>query len=188
MHSKLEDYIQVFEGVVSDDLCNRILAEYVDSQEWIRTHVGKTNVADSSVRSASVIGISSNIIMDANPEVRYGLDKEIFQCAADVIGKYKDVYPLAEIEQDSGYELLRYKEGQFYMQHTDSFKAIPRTISCSFALNDDYEGGEWGFWDREITIKLPKGAAILFPSNFMYPHEIMSVTKGTRYSVITWFI
>jgi len=188
MHNKLKDYIQVFEGVVSDDLCDRILAEYVNAPEWIVTHVGKTNVVDNSVRSATVIGISANVVMDANPEVRYGLDKEIFQCAADVIGKYKDVYPLAEIEQDSGYELLRYKEGQFYMQHTDSFKAIPRTISCSFALNDDYEGGEWGFWDREITIKLPKGAAILFPSNFMYPHEIMSVTKGTRYSVITWFI
>lgn len=188
MHNKLEDYIKVFEGVVSDDLCERILAEYVDSQEWVATNVGNLNVVDKNVRSANVIGLSTNIIIDANPEVRYGLDKELFKCTADVISKYKDIYPLTEIEEDSGYELLRYKEGQFYTQHTDSFKAIPRTISCSFALNDDYEGGEWGFWDREITIKLPKGAAILFPSNFMYPHEIMPVTKGTRYSVITWFI
>ena len=38
------------------------------------------------------------------------------------------------------------------------------------------------------SIKLKKGDAIMFPSNFMYPHEIMPVTQGTRYSIITWFI
>ena len=27
----------------------------------------------------------------------------------------------------------------------------------------------------------------VFPSNFLYPHEIKPVTKGTRYSVIVWF-
>lgn len=63
----------------------------------------------------------------------------------------------------------------------------PRTISCSFALNDDYEGGEFAFFDRRIATKIKKGAAIIFPSNFMFPHEIIKVKKGTRYSIITWF-
>jgi predicted 2-oxoglutarate/Fe(II)-dependent dioxygenase YbiX len=61
-------------------------------------------------------------------------------------------------------------------------------VSCSFALNDNYEGGEFSFFDGQIKIKLPKGAALLFPSNFMYPHQILPVTNGTRYSIITWFI
>ena len=188
MYDKLEDYIKVFENAVPDDLCARVLAEYAESQEWFSTNVGQIGLIDTSIRSATGISISANIVMNANPEVRQGLDKELFQCAANVIGKYKEIHPLAEIEEDSGYELLRYKEGQFYIQHTDSFKAIPRAVSCSFALNDDYEGGEWGFWDRKLTLRVPKGAAIMFPSNFMYPHEIMPVTKGTRYSIITWFI
>jgi predicted 2-oxoglutarate/Fe(II)-dependent dioxygenase YbiX len=63
-----------------------------------------------------------------------------------------------------------------------------RSVSCSFALNDDFEGGEFAFFDRELKYKLGKGDAIMFPSNFMYPHEVMPVTKGTRYSIITWFI
>jgi len=188
MQDKLEDYIKVLENAIPDALCARILAEYVNSQEWVETHVGQVNVINKKVRSATAISLSSNIIMDANPEVRHGLDKELFQCAESVISRYKELYPLAEIEEDSGYELLRYREGQFYTQHTDSFKAIPRAVSCSFALNDDYDGGEWGFWDRKLTVRVPKGAAIMFPSNFMYPHEIMPVTKGVRYSVITWFV
>ena len=26
----------------------------------------------------------------------------------------------------------------------------------------------------------------MFPSSFMYPHEVMPVTKGTRYSLVVW--
>jgi predicted 2-oxoglutarate/Fe(II)-dependent dioxygenase YbiX len=64
----------------------------------------------------------------------------------------------------------------------------PRAVSCSFALNDNYEGGEFAFWNKEKKVVLKKGSVLMFPSNFMYPHEIMPVTKGTRYSIITWFI
>ena len=33
---------------------------------------------------------------------------------------------------------------------------------------------------------LTKGDIIVFPSNFMYPHKVEPVTKGTRYSYISW--
>jgi predicted 2-oxoglutarate/Fe(II)-dependent dioxygenase YbiX len=52
-------------------------------------------------------------------------------------------------------------------------------------LNDDYEGGELVFWESE-TIKLKAGSIMIFPSNFMYPHKVMPVTKGTRYSYVSW--
>jgi predicted 2-oxoglutarate/Fe(II)-dependent dioxygenase YbiX len=55
-------------------------------------------------------------------------------------------------------------------------------------LNDNFEGGEFSFFDEDLRYKIPKGAALMFPSNFMYPHQIMPVTKGVRYSIITWFI
>jgi len=84
--------------------------------------------------------------------------------------------------------LLRYQEGEFYTEHTDHFLQNPRIVSCSFALNDDFEGGEFGFFDRKIIYKLSKGSALMFPSNFLYPHEIMPITKKIRYSIITWFI
>ena len=54
-------------------------------------------------------------------------------------------------------------------------------------LNDDYEGGEFAFFDRQLKYKLNKGDVLMFPSTFMYPHEVMPVTQGTRYSIITWF-
>jgi predicted 2-oxoglutarate/Fe(II)-dependent dioxygenase YbiX len=102
--------------------------------------------------------------------------------------KYQSIHENFQISIDTGYDLLKYNEGNFYVEHTDSYKQQQRSVSCSFQLNDEYEGGEFAFFGRQMMIRSGKGSAIIFPSNFMYPHEIMPVTKGTRYSIITWFV
>jgi Rps23 Pro-64 3,4-dihydroxylase Tpa1-like proline 4-hydroxylase len=183
----ITDYILVFENALTHALCDAILEEFKDEEEWEKTVIGNGEI-NNSIRSAESIIISYQHVIDKNPKVRQKLDRYVFASAGEVIKKYNEKFPLCRIEEDSGYELLRYKEGQFYVQHTDSFKGRPRAVSCSFALNDDYEGGEWSFFNRDKVIKLAKGSAVLFPSNFMYPHEIMPVRRGTRYSVVTWFV
>jgi predicted 2-oxoglutarate/Fe(II)-dependent dioxygenase YbiX len=62
-------------------------------------------------------------------------------------------------------------------------KGIP-ILSVLGVLNDDYEGGEFYLIDKKTD--LSKGDIIVFPSNFMYPHKVEPVTKGTRYSYISW--
>ena len=183
----IDDYIVVFENVMTHFLCDAILEEFNTEEEWQKTVVG-TGRVDDKIRTAETVVISYPHVIEKNSKVRQKLDKYVFASAGLAIKKYNEIFPLACIEEDSGYELLRYKEGQFYTKHTDSFKARPRAVSCSFMLSDDYEGGEFAFFNREKIIKASKGSAIMFPSNFMYPHEIMPVTKGTRYSIITWFI
>ena len=185
--SNIEDYVVVFDNVIPDELSKRILNEYSNSKEWVKSSIG-VGTTDKKKQNTDIIGISHQSIMDINLEVRKKIDYDVFLCTAEAIRKYNLIFPLASIEQDSGYDLLRYQEGQFYVQHTDSFKGIPRAVSCSFSLNDDYDGGEFAFWDREKKYKLNKGSAIMFPSNFLYPHEIMPVLRGTRYSIVTWFI
>ena len=62
-------------------------------------------------------------------------------------------------------------------------KGIP-ILSVLGVLNDDYEGDEFVLIDEKID--LSKGDIIIFPSNFMYPHKVEPVTKGIRYSYISW--
>jgi len=183
----LKDYIIVLENIISESLCEDIINEYKQSEDWALASVGY-NEFSYDTRNVNTIGISSPNIIDKNEKIRKLIDEKIFKCAGDAIKKYNELFPHCNIEQDSGYELLKYDVGQFYKQHTDSYKLHPRSVSCSFALNDDYEGGEFAFFDRELKYQLKKGSVILFPSSFMYPHEIMPVTKGTRYSIVTWFI
>jgi predicted 2-oxoglutarate/Fe(II)-dependent dioxygenase YbiX len=186
-HNKLENYIYIVKNALSVNLCDEILSEFKDSDEWQDTVVGLGTVK-KDIRNCETIVISFPYVIQKNSETRHKLDNAIFDSASKCIQEYNAKFPHCKIEEDSGYELLKYPEGCFYTQHTDSFKARPRAVSCSFILNDDFEGGEFAFFDRELTYKLEKGDALMFPSNFMYPHEVMPVTKGTRYSIITWFI
>ena len=84
--------------------------------------------------------------------------------------------------------MLKYEVGDFYIQHSDSFKEQPRALTVIMSMNDGYEGGEVALFNRELVYKLGAGDVLVFPSNFMYPHEIMPVTEGTRYSIITWVV
>lgn len=185
---KLEDYILVLDNIVPEELCDRILSEYENSDLWRNTEVGNGGV-NSNIRNCSSINISDQFVVDQqNSEFRKKIDEDFFLCASTALNRYRELFPEVASEIDTGYDLLRYTEGQFYIQHTDSFKTQQRSVSCSFILNEDYEGGEFAFFDREMIIRGGKGSIIMFPSNFMFPHEIMPVTSGTRYSIITWYV
>lgn len=184
--NKLADYIIVVNNAVTPALCDAVLSEYKNCNDWVNAFI--RDGEDLNIRNCQTIGISFEQIIQKNYKTRKELDIYLYTSASNVIKQYNQKFPLCAIEEDTGYDLLRYETGQFYMAHTDSFKDRPRAVSCSFALNDDYEGGEFAFFNRELVYKLKKGDALMFPSNFMYPHEVMPVTSGTRYSIVTWFV
>ena len=54
-------------------------------------------------------------------------------------------------------------------------------------LNDDFEGGDFVFWE-EHTVNIKKGSVLVFPALYLFPHEVTPVTKGVRYSLIQWIV
>lgn len=187
----LDKYIKVFENFLSNSLCDHIVSEYRNDPDWQDAHIRGVSdierVVDKDVRRVQSMAISSLAVIEKNKVIRSALDSELFSVAGKVIANYNSLID-CHLEKDSGYDLLKYDVGCFYKTHTDSATDIMRTLSCSFALNDDYEGGEWDFFNGMMKVKPPKGSAIVFPSNFLYPHAITTVTNGTRFSIVTWFI
>ena len=183
----LDKYIFTLDNVVSEELCNRIIEEYHDCSFWSNASVGG-GVVDCNIRHCDTINISTVEVLNKNLEIRKKIDDDIFICASKALKEYRILFPEVASEIDTGYGLLRYNKDQFYTQHTDSFHNQQRSVTCSFLLNDDYIGGEFAFFDKEIVIRGSKGSIIMFPSNFMFPHEIMPVISGTRYSIITWYV
>tara|TARA_B110000503_G_scaffold21646_1_gene32949 strand:- start:5762 stop:6427 length:666 start_codon:yes stop_codon:yes gene_type:complete len=79
------------------------------------------------------------------------------------------------------YRIMEYKTGAEIHPHSDH---APGTYgSISFNLNDNYEGGEFKFFNGNYTIPLEKGDALIFPADYFWVHEVTPVTKGTRYSL-----
>ena len=105
-------------------------------------------------------------------------------------------------------QVTKYKPGSFYGWHKDgasdclSKYNMPdneflhgkvRKLSMTILLNGNYQGGEFQFAHSsklENSISTPEfknaGSIIVFPS-FM-EHRVAPVTKGTRYSMVAWFL
>ena len=103
---------------------------------------------------------------------------------------YKAKFPKMMSSKINQIDLLKYSPGGKYEIHTDHFTTSNRALSVIINLNNGYEGGDLVFTDqkeKEIKkLKLGKGSIVFFPSNFMYPHGIQPITKGTRYSIVSW--
>ena len=183
--SKLEDYIHIFENVLSDELCDQIVSTFDNDSILEPATVRDANYNHNRNCTVCKISVSNELIPE---DKRIYLDGELFNAINKLMGMYNEIHPCLHVEMDTGYTFLKYAKGQYYTQHTDSFKGEQRSVSCSFLLNDDYKGGDFSFFDRELKLKPKKGSVIMFPSNFMYPHEILPITENTRYSIITWLV
>ena len=89
-----------------------------------------------------------------------------------------------------GYSLIRYNKynlNKKMAEHCDHIntlfdgKGIP-ILSLLIVLN---EGGEFVMF-KNVEYKFKAGDLLIFPSNFLYPHRVNPVKKGTRYSVVSW--
>ncbi len=73
--------------------------------------------------------------------------------------------------------------GRWVPNHTPG-----RVVSTLMYLNGDFDGGEIVFEQQDLRIKPDQGLLVAFPSSADYPHEVLEVTRGRRYSVAMWFI
>ena len=187
--TKLQDYILFIESAIPDDFCDSYVNEYKNSDEWEQSLIddGKGGAIVNDVRDCCTIETSRPMSIRLNKDVRQSLDDKMFSYVSHALSKYKQKFPFCQSTTDTGYTLLRYKKTGKYGQHTDHFENQPRELTCSFILNDDFDGGEFSFFNQEKIINPLKGSAIIFPSNFMFPHEVLPITKGIRYSMVTWF-
>lgn len=78
------------------------------------------------------------------------------------------------------YRLLKYEVGAKIHPHTD-FDDYTYG-SCTFNLNDEYEGGVFRFWNGRVSIQLAKGEGMIWPADYFWVHEVTPVISGNRYS------
>jgi hypothetical protein len=77
--------------------------------------------------------------------------------------------------------ILRYEVGECIEDHSDVDDFIRG--SCTLNLNEDYEGGEFRFFDGQIKEVLKTGDSMIFPAEPIWIHGTEPITKGVRYSI-----
>ena len=78
------------------------------------------------------------------------------------------------------YRLLKYEKGAKIHPHTDHDSHVYGSIT--FNLNEDYEGGDFKFFNGNHTVSLAKGDVMLFPADYFWVHEVTPILSGVRYS------
>ena len=111
------------------------------------------------------------------------------------------INPFYQCEVDSSEipQVLSYGIGGHYKPHIDGEsiwmtprgekiwkKSTNRDLSIIYYLNNDFEGGDFIFPELKIRVRPEPGMMVCFPSNHHYSHGVEPVTKGKRYSIVSW--
>ena len=183
----LRSYVRVYEDFVDQTLCKKTV-DNLDQLTWSK-HKYYTARSDSFYSTDTDLSISYDDI----------LEKQIIQDklwnAIDnyIVNDHKD---FAEWYGGwNGYTALRFNrydkntEMKTHCDHIHSIfdgkiKGVP-VLTILGLLNEDYKGGELVMWNNTV-IPLKTGSVVVFPSNFMYPHRVNTITQGIRYSYVSW--
>lgn len=171
-----------WEGAFSPPECESIIKMGIDKglkQGGVQS-LDDNNAVDTDIRSCSVSWINpieeSDWLYRRCSSITIELNKQFFNF---------DLFGILEDMQFTRYEA----SGERYGKHIDvSINGSIRKLSFVLQLSNpkDYEGGELVLHLGEVPTVIPKkqGFVTVFPSYVL--HEVTPVTKGTRYSLVSW--
>jgi PKHD-type hydroxylase len=185
-HSKGKDFVAYWEGFLTEEEINKVLAmpEWLESSEGGVGGVGNTSVVDKNTRRTDIswIGLRSDTawLWEKLTNVIADVNQQFFKF--DLTGCYEPIQLGIYKESDNGH----------YNWHCDDSptdKNVPRKLSMSLLLSDpsEFEGGELQAktsCDEIHTLDMTKGRAWFFPSYTL--HRVTPVTKGVRRSLVLW--
>ena len=185
MSGFLGKWIGHYENVIPDELCDDIISYTIESK--------KLSPSTYSTHDSTSPKSSQRVFMD-DVWFRDGGDKyyeEMKEHTLNVLSNYQKIHKVV-CKRYTDFRINRYSSGGFMSEHIDNIHhshgqqyGYPH-LSVLLFLNEDYKGGEFMVADNEY--KTSKGSAIIFPSNFMFPHKVNNIEYGTRWSVISWLM
>jgi len=183
----IEDYIYI-ENHIPVELCEALIDE-CNKKEWRKhkwNNYGAGTFQSEETKELDVISCTQEQQNKITPHLIKALEEYQVRCSTP--GQKTSPPWLTKF---SPIRFNKYEVGNMMREHYDhihsifdgKMKGVP-IVSIVANLNEDYEGAE--FYCRGKEIPLKTGDILLFPSNFMYPHEVKEATKGTRYSFVSW--
>lgn len=182
MKMNLQDYVAIY-NVIELAISKQIINDSNESQ-WDKH-------AYSNPITQELTTYEDDLEIAYQDDITKGhLAKVINNCVNDYL---LNIVPNKfSLQQIGDVRFNRYKVGTNMKIHHDHIhtlfdgerKGVP-ILTILGLLNDDFEGGDFLMFDGK-KLNLSAGDIVIFPSNFMYPHAVTTVTKGTRYSFVAW--
>ena len=200
----MNDLIQIIKILELDEV--KDLNEYIDTLKFEKNSVFGENGEITDITSDKGCRVDENIrsstgttlnethksTINFHSKINLGLDE--YKKRLENIHYNFSYYPVpGGIDTKSwreGIQILQYKKSQQYKFHHDAAThpnqiEYHRKISVIVYLNDGFEGGGTSFIHK--TFKPKPGYALIFPSNWCYPHSGQMVESGMKRVAVTWY-
>jgi predicted 2-oxoglutarate/Fe(II)-dependent dioxygenase YbiX len=176
------DVCYVMKKAVSDAFCNKLIEEYSKPEvEKEQPFIGQGRDLEKN------IDLNIRNVLRLPLPMNQGIGATLTSCALNLNHQYWQ-YNVTHSNQT---EFLMYDVNGKYEAHVDTFHGHSdetRKLTALAILNDDFEGGKFYLMTSNEKIYPPqeKGDIIVFPSFIV--HGVEPVTKGIRYTVVTWMV
>lgn len=149
---------------------------------------------DTNVRSNTVISLNEEDPIAMNIGRAMGKGIEIYKERLLEAHQSYDSFPLPDTQGTTltreHIQVLKYEPGQRYKWHTDQFPDTThnlhnRSLSLVLYLTNNFSGGRTCLPHR--CYKPRPGQALIFPSNWCFPHSAEPVTVGTKIACVGWY-
>jgi len=192
----MNDLIQVIKILDQDDVDK--LNSHIDTLQFNQSLVFDTGgdgvKIDNFTRTSTVAPLNDNdeITQEFHEKINRGLDE--YKRRLVKIHNNFSYYPVpGGIDTRSwreGIQILQYEKSQEYKFHHDSAirreqEQYHRQISVIVYLSEDFIGGGTSF--IHTTYKPKPGYALIFPSNWCFPHAGEPVEEGRKRVAVTWY-
>lgn len=192
-----QKYIVQVTKLIPSNSCKKIISYFEDSLEEARitgdglTPVGEVN---KKIRNCS----KNQLYPLFDKKVTFGQTltlnyiKSKIQEAIELYHSVLNHNPHSKFTVLKQIDFLKYESNSVktgYSWHVDSGPTVgERSCTLSISLNNDYEGGAFKIMvdTNEMTYVQNEGDCLMFPSSFMFPHQVEPVKKGTRYALVAW--
>jgi hypothetical protein len=169
---EIQDLIVEFEDFISNESCEEMI-------NWFETN--SYLQIDGSV-SGKLNGINDNYVMldfkkskQSNPPLDHPISHLMTNIIFDAYKHYSDIRPAPQMNicaRDYSIRVYKKNEG-FFKPHIDQDAGgtISRIFAIIMYLNDVEDGGETEFPHYNIKVKPKKGKVLIFPCNYLFPHQ-----------------
>ena len=184
MKKQLQDYIKIYPNLISQKSCNQTIKELNESEWKLHTYYDpKKDESKSYEKELSISYLDTSTKDELNKIVYASYYKYISDLRFQWFNGWQRHTLIRFNKYDTNTQMKPHCD-HIHSIFDGNEKGVP-ILSCLASLNDDYEGGELIFFEDE-KIELKAGSVMVFPSSFLYPHEVKEITKGTRYSFVSW--
>ena len=191
----MNDLIQIIKILEPSEL--KDLNQFIDTLKFGKNQVFGTKgdeVVDSSIRTSTGTSLvdSHELTINFHNKINLGLNE--YKKRVQNIHSNFSYYPVPggydTKSWREGIQILQYEKSQEYKFHHDAAtrqeqKEYHRKISVIVYLNDGFKGGGTSFVHK--TYKPQPGYALIFPSNWCYPHAGQVVEEGRKRVAVTWY-